>query len=190
MCNLEIEYQLTLEDEIHSFYLDKEFKAHLPLLHWQNDYWFTLVVLFGFLPTIWRLLNSHNYPMLGFDLLLVLLFVPQIAARFTDRLTNWFGIYLVKKPWRENSYLVKSRKITTTEQELIFCRSKEYLFMEDNECKSYSWDELQFFFFGKKGLMLKFTKERHFFVPLRILNKQQQKEMQDTIEKYGRKLDS
>lgn len=91
---LEIEYKLTLQDELNGINAEREYILNLPLLHWQNiNMILALIIVVLNLPYIWECFTSNVpfYVDLGspdtsiigtlFNLTFSFLIIPEIIIR-------------------------------------------------------------------------------------------------------------
>lgn len=173
---IEIEYNLTLEDEIDNIEVTNEYITQLPLLYWQNDYIVPIMFLFINIPYLWQYFTSGIPFYTGFQGVSVVgmilnfsyagLSTPQISRRLP--IHNWLPKYNIKRSWRQNPNLTKQRKIIITDTEFVFERLENYLFLEEIKKTSYLWEELKRYLISDRGLLLEFNRGELYFIPQRI----------------------
>ncbi|MGL5836596.1 MAG: hypothetical protein ACRC1Z_25700 [Waterburya sp.] len=176
----EIEYKLTLQDELNAIDADKEYILNLPFLsrrNIQNTNIMALVIFILTLPNIYKCftsnvpfftnLESPDTSIVGIilNLLFVFLLIPQISVRLpTEKLVQKYN---VRKSLKNNPNLVKPRKIIVTETKFIFIREKEE--------KSWFWAKLTNYFENDTGFILNFGSEiDRRFIPKHIFTHQEQ----------------
>ena len=173
---IEIEYNLTLEDEINNIETTNEYVAKSPLLHWQNDYLVPIMFLGLNIPYLWQYFTSGIpfYPdfqglsVVGIILNFVFagLSMPQISRKLP--INNWLPKYKIERDWRKNPNLNKPRKIIITDKEFILEKSENYLFLEERKEISYLWEELKRYLISDRGIILEFNRGELYFIPQRI----------------------
>ena len=194
---LEIEYELTLDDELDGYLAVRKYTTNLPLLHWQIEYIFSLTFIAGslFLPLLGYWLELYYESWVSFELLVFgILALPQVKARSIWKLTSWTCISQIKSPWRENPNMVKGRKVVANEQEFSFSQNDPYLCFDETITEVYSWERLKYFFIAEKSIILEFTSEKKFserkqrFIPRRVLTEGQLQELASYAKQHGTQL--
>lgn len=187
----EIEYKLTLQDELNGIDADKEYILNLPFLsrqNLQNTNILALVIFILTLPKIYKCFTS-NVPFFTdlesldtsiagilLNLMFVFLMIPQISVRFpTEKLVQKYNI---RRSLKNNPNLVKSRKIIVTETKFVFIREKEE--------KSWFWEKLTNYFENDTGFIINFGSEiDRRFIPKHIfINQEQMNEFKAILVKH------